>query len=337
MTRHTVLFSLGESPWHATLLARFAAVSTTEVLTPESERLPLRLRAFGRLARAAGRLGALASPGARALVSGLNQRRMLGQWAVAALPSRPRHGVTVVAPSLAAREVFARAHQRGLRTALFLDLPHLLALHVDLDRAMLRFPEDGYLRHFRAPAWAIARQRAELELADEVLVRGDYAASAVTPRLRPQQQLAVIAPAPSGPLLALDRSAGAPLLLAGPAAGRSGFAIAAAAATAVGRPLLARRSAATEPHYLSAAAYPAVRWLDGELPAVAAVLAPALCEAFVHLQAPVGLPIVGSERADGVTVRCASTPEALVEALTETLNEARSEEPSEPPPVEPRR
>lgn len=317
MTRHTVLFSLEESPWHATLLARFAATSTTEVITPAAERLPLRLRALAQAARTAGRVGALASPGARALVSGLSQRRLLGHWAAAALPSRPRTGVTVVAPSLAAREVFARAHERDLRTALFLDLPHLLALHSDLDRAALRFPDDGYLRHFRAPAWAIARQRAELELADEVLVRGDYAAAAVASRLRPQQQLAVIAPAPSGPRLALDRSPQAPLLLAGAAAARSGFPIAAAAAAALGRPLLARRNAATEPRYLSADAYPMVRWLDGEPPAVAAVLAPALCEAFVHLQAPVGLPILGSDRAGGVTARCAPTAEAFASALRE--------------------
>lgn len=312
MTRHSVLFSLSapsspkasdaeDSPWSAALLARFAAVSTTERLFPTAERLPLRLRALGRAARTAGRVAALTSPGARALVSGLGQRRMLGHWAAAALPARPKSGVTVIAPSLAAREVFARAQARGLRTALFLDLPHFLALHGDLDRAALRLPEDDYLRHFRAPSWAIARQRAELELADEVLVRGDYAASVVAPRLRPQQQLAVIAPSPSGPRLSHDRSSEAPLLLAGPAAARAGFPIAAAAAARLGRTLLVRRSAATEARYLASGAFGEVRWLaeGAPLPPVAAVLAPALCESYVHAQAPLELPIVLSDRAAG--------------------------------------
>lgn len=347
MTRHSVLFSLSapsrasqqeESPWSATLLARFAAVSTTERLFPTAERLPLRLRAFGHVARTAGRVAAFASPSARALVSGLGQRRMLGHWAAAALPGRPRSGVTVIAPSLAAREVFARAQARGLRTALFLDLPHFLALHGDLDRAALRLPDDDYLRHFRAPAWAIARQRAELELADEVLVRGDYAASLVAPRLRPQQQLAVIAPAPSGPRLAHDRAAEAPLLLAGPASARGGFPIAAAAAARLGRPLLARRSPATEPRYLGPAVAGApsgfanVRWLaEGEpLPPVAAVLAPALCESYVHLQAPAQLPIIASDRAavahtGGATSRWRVAPEAELERQIASFTEAVAE------------
>lgn len=319
--RHTVVFSVEESPWRAALVRRYTAggAGTVELLASRTPGAPLLLRALSLATRTAGRLGGLSALGSttRPLVSALGQRRMLGHWAAAALPSSPRSGFTVVAPSLAAREVFARAQARGLRTALFLDLPHLLALHADLDRAARGFPDDAYLRHFRAPAWAIARQRAELELADEILVRGEHAAGAVTPRLRSQQQLAHLDAQPAGPHLTLDRSATAPLLLAGPAAARSGFPLAAAAAQALGRPLLCRRTPATEPHYL---AHPAVRWLEeGELPAVAAVLAPALCEAYVHVQAPAGLPIVGSDRAEGVTVRCAPTVEELVAALRVAL------------------
>jgi hypothetical protein len=56
-----------------------------------------------------------------------------------------------------------------------LDVPLLRALHRDLDRAAAVWPERSFLRRFRAPSWAIARQEAERVLADLVLVRGAYA------------------------------------------------------------------------------------------------------------------------------------------------------------------
>jgi hypothetical protein len=84
---------------------------------------------------------------------------------------------TVVACSLAARRTFAAARTINARCVLLLDLPLFRALHRDLDRAAERWPDRRFLRRFRAPSWAIARQEAERVLADLVLVRGGYARS----------------------------------------------------------------------------------------------------------------------------------------------------------------
>lgn len=211
--RHAVVFSLEESPWHAALVRHYQAAGsaggagTVERLSPRTAGAPLLLRALSLATRTAGRLGGLSSLGSstRPLVSALGQRRMLGHWAAAALPASPRSGFTVVAPSLAAREVFARAAARGLPKALFLDVPHLLSLHAALEHpAIDQAPADAAqdaglrdLRDFRAPAWALTRQLAELELADEILVRGEHAAAMVAARLRPQQRLVLLAAAPT--------------------------------------------------------------------------------------------------------------------------------------------
>ena len=276
---------------------------------------------------------------ARELRAGLYERRMLAAWTCDRLQRAPRRTAavagaatrdekiratnsagTIVAASLAAREPFALARARGMRTVLFLDVPHLATLHADLDRAAQRWPADYYLRHFRAPAWAIARQHAEFELADHIIVRGPYAARSIATQTRRRLATIEVLPAPAtGPLIEHSTAPDAPLLLAGPAAGRGGFAIAVEAAAQCGRSLLARSSAATEPQYR---ATPGVTWLTANAPqpsAVAAIVAPAVSEAYVQFQLGAGLSVVGSDKVTGVTHVAELTANSLANVLGLTL------------------
>jgi hypothetical protein len=264
---------------------------------------------------------------ARDLRAGLYERRMLAAWTCDRLQraseasARTKNPTvdaadTIVAASLAAREPFALAKARGMRTMLFLDLPHLATLHADLDRAAQRWPADHYLQHFRAPGWAIARQHAEFELADHIIVRGPYAARSIATQTRRRLATIEILSAPAtGPLIEHSTAPGAPLLLAGPAAGRSGFAIAAEAAAQCGRSLLVRSSAATEPQYRATSN---VQWLASNAPqprAVAAIVAPAVCEAYVQFQHGAGLNVIGSDKVAGVTHVAELTANSLANAL----------------------
>jgi hypothetical protein len=197
---------------------------------------------------------------------------------------------------------------------LFMDLPIFAQLHADLDHAAERWPGDSFLRHFRAPAWAVARQRAELMLADHVIVRGHYAQQTVA-SLRSATSTIEICSATFPPLLvAIDRSKSAPWLLPGPAAARSGFAIAAQAAHIAGRRLLAYRSDASEQRF---ADLPAVDWVSKQqsLPAIAGILAPSLCETYVQYQIPTLIRAIGSDKTEGITTTCALDPAVVAELL----------------------
>lgn len=113
----------------------------------------------------------------RRIEARLALRRALGLIAARQLP---RDATTVIAPSLCARPIFAEAKRRGLRTVLVQDLPCLRRLHHDLDRACAAHPGSKFLKNYRAPASAIVEQEAEWVLADEVRVRGAYAAKIVS-------------------------------------------------------------------------------------------------------------------------------------------------------------
>lgn len=263
----------------------------------------------------------------RALQVGLVERRALAWWTTQRLqrkgvasPAGTHETPTLAACSLAAREPFAWAKARGIHTTLLVDVPHYAALHRDLDAAALRFPDDRYLRHFRAPAWAIARQHAEFELADRIIVRGTYAASTIGVRsARRAEHIEVCSIISTGPFVGRANDRNAPLLLAGPAAARGGFAIAADAAAQLGRRLLAKANAATEPHYRQ---HPAVDWISDEdsgIPSVAAIVAPALCEAFLQVQPAPGLAVIGSEKCTGITRSCLLDAGALAAAVANEL------------------
>lgn len=110
------------------------------------------------------------------------EARLLLRRALALIAARqiPRDATTVIAPSLCARPIFAEAKRRGLRTVLVQDLPCLRRLHHDLDRASSAHPGSKFLKNYRAPASAIVEQESEWVLADEVRVRGAYAAKIVS-------------------------------------------------------------------------------------------------------------------------------------------------------------
>jgi hypothetical protein len=229
-------------------------------------------------------------------------RRLAARLAAAGLPEGVR---TVVAPSLAARELFARARALGARCVLVEDLPLLRALHDDLDRAAALHPAADFLRNHRARAADVARQEAERVLADEVWVRGAWAAGRLQAAGVPGERLRTWpapAPDPAPPPRLPPR--GRVLLLAGNAAARSGALEALALLEA--RPawsLWARGGEGAEPALLR---HPRVRRVGREaqrsLAGVDVVLAPALCETYpeeVERAVRLGLPVLATDRAAG--------------------------------------
>lgn len=224
---------------------------------------------------------------ARSIAADLWLRGRIDRWAAARLTEDLGVGV-VVAPTLAARATFAAAHRLGLRTVLALDLPLLEDLHADLDRAAAAEPASAFLRNFRAEPQHVARQEAELRLADVIVVRGPAAlarlalrglvATTTEPALRPGQRL--------------THDAAGPLLLAGAATARAGMTRAIAIARREGRALAARRGGGTEAHHDD----PIVRWIGrAEGLAVRAVVSTAVCEAYpweVAAAEVAGIPVI---------------------------------------------
>ncbi|HEX4423212.1 MAG TPA: hypothetical protein VH165_35110 [Kofleriaceae bacterium] len=290
------------------------------------------LAAPGWLARAPGAIGRYAErrrgphdvdapallaveAGLRAWAGGRTDRRYRIDFALraaidvwAAREVRRRRPRIVVASSLAARRTFAAARELGAATVLILDVPVLRALHRDLDRAAGAWPERGFLRRFRAPSWAIARQDAERVMADLVIVRGAYAHALcvadgiATSRLAqlPVRLRAVVPPAaPTGRLR-----------LAGLAAARHGIDTALAAARQLGMTLVVRIGEGTEPADL--AQQPGVlveragadRAADsgrtggangaGAPPGVDAIVCPAICESYPDELGMIGVPVIAS-------------------------------------------
>ena len=219
-------------------------------------------------------------------------RMAIDEWAARLVTQR--RPTTVIAPSLAARRTFAAARAIGARTELALDIPLLRVLHDDLDRAAARWPGEHFLRRYRAPSSAIARQEAERVLADTILVRGPYArarclADGIAPSRLEDFPRAVVA--------ASTRAAQPTgrIRLAGVASARGGLPMARAIAAAVGATLVVRIGAATQPSDLANAS--GIICDDGP---VDALLAPAICENYedeLLAAARGGVPIITSPMA----------------------------------------
>jgi hypothetical protein len=218
----------------------------------------------------------------------------------------PRGTCLVVAASGTAVRTFAAARARGIATLLVQDLPLLRRLHDDLDAASRRHPDAAFLHRFRASARDVARQEAELVLADRVVVRGGHAWRALRADGVAEGRLVAGDEVPARGALRGRPSAPAAfarLLLAGLATTRNGTREALAAlADRRDVELLVRAGEGLDPRDLLRrsrvrAASPAeLRALEG----VHAVLAPAWCESYppeVHLAARLGVPIVASARA----------------------------------------
>jgi hypothetical protein len=198
---------------------------------------------------------------------------------------RARKPRVVIASSLAARETFAAAREIGARCVLVMDLPVLRALHRDLDRAAAHWPDRAFLRRFRAPSWAIARQDSECVLADLILVRGPYAKSLL------DGQVALL-PMKIGEVPHVGKRPHGRVRLAGLAAARHGIDTALAATQRLGLTLVVRIGEGSEPANL--ASLPGVAVDDGP---VDAIVCPAICETYAPELRATGIPVIASPMA----------------------------------------
>lgn len=251
-------------------------------------------------------------------------RAAIDRWAAGEVHRRrPR---VVIASSLAARHTFAAARTIGAATVLMLDVPLLRALHRDLDAATARWPARAFLRRYRAPSSAIARQDAERALADLIVVRGAYAHQLCLADGIPAERLARL-PAPAAPPRALSETRTGRIRLAGLAAARHGVDTALAAAGLLGATLVVRIGEGTEPADL--ARLPGVAVDDGP---VDAIVCPAICETYAPELATSALPVVASPMAsvdgDGPDPYDAA-------AVAEALATARARPPAAPPSIAP--
>jgi hypothetical protein len=270
-------------------------------------------------------LRAAAHSQAESLAARFALRRRLGQVMAALLP---RSIETVVAPSLAAREVFGEARRRGARCVLVEDLPNLRRLHADLDEAAARHPDDRFLSNHRASASDVSRQEAERVLANEIWVRSARAIQWLESDGHPRDRLRALgAPIEIAPsIVRTNRSDGERVaLLAGPALTRSGLGEALAAIE--DRPqwrLWVRPTEGTPAELLRG--HPRLERVSAAslqtLEGVDAVIAPALCEChppeLAHA-AQLGIPIIATDRAAGF-LRVQPIPPGDSAALQGTLD-----------------
>ena len=152
------------------------------------------------------------------------------------------------------------------------------------------WPERAFLRRFRAPSSAIARQEAERVLADLILVRGPYAHALCVADGIAEARLARLPPAPVA--LGAPAQRTGRVRLAGLAAARHGLDTARAAARELGATLVVRIGEGTEPADL--ARHPGIATDDGP---VDAILCPAICETYAPELAEIGLPVIASPMA----------------------------------------
>jgi hypothetical protein len=270
--------------------------------------------------------------GLRAWARGHTDRRYHADFALraaidgwAAREVRRRCPRLVIAPSLAARRTFAAARTIGAATALAVDVPLLRALHRDLDRAAAVWPERGFLRRFRAPSWAIARQEAERVMADLVLVRGAYAHALCLADGVPAARLAML-PAPPPRAWPAPPAPTGRIRLAGLAAARHGVDTALAVARALGKTLVVRVGEGTEPPDLARRAGVAI---DDDL--VDAIVCPAICETYPDELRALGIPIIASPMAS----RDGQGPDPYdARAFAEAVAHARPAAPDTAPPAQ---
>lgn len=226
-------------------------------------------------------------PARWALPARLNGRRLAGRLAALWLPEDTTE---VVAPSLAAGHVFARAATLGARTLLLEDLPDLDGLARDLDAAALAHPADPFLRNVRPARALVHRQQGERMVADAIRVQSRYAADRrpgpplfPTPRRPPAGRL------PRGAVRAR---------LAGPALSRAGVMEALALVEAL--PWLTVEARLLPQTPTPFRAHPRVGPISSRRPDL--VIAPSWVEAQppeVREAARDGVPIVGTRRALG--------------------------------------
>ncbi len=236
----------------------------------------------------------------RAFAGARTDRRYQAEFALraaidvwAAREVRARKPATVIAPTLAARRTFAAARAVGARTVLVLDLPLLRTLHRDLDRAAEHWPERAFLRRFRAPSWAIARQEAERVLADQIVVRGSYAHATCVADGIPESRISRL-PAPPPRALPAPAVPTGRVRLAGLAAARHGIDTALAATRELGLTLVVRPGEGTEPADLTRR--PGVATDDDP---VDAIICPAVCETYAPELRVSGTPVLASPAAGG--------------------------------------
>lgn len=209
----------------------------------------------------------------------------------------------IYAASLAAHRTFAAGRTAGATTVLVEDLPDLRQLHADLERAAAAHPDARFLRRHRAGRRWLVRQEVERVLADELVVRSEFARAGRLARgfdparvrlLRDPIEPAVARPMPRCPTL----------LLAGPATARCGLYEAIAVADALADvSVVVRVSEGMEP--VDALAHPRVRAASEaelDLHGIDLVIAPAWCESDlpeVAAAAARGIPVIATDRAAG--------------------------------------
>ncbi len=287
------------------LIADYRQTRAVTVLSPLAApswlaRAPGPLGDFARRRQAKGaRLTPLLAVDAaiRAWARDRTDRRYLGEFALrtaidawAARQILRLQPETVVACSLAARRTFAAAKTIGARCVLVLDLPLFRVLHRDLDRAAEHWPHRTFLRRFRAPSWALARQEAERVLADLVLVRGAYARRICLDDGIPLPRIATL-PTPQLALARPARRTGR-IRLAGLAAARHGVDTALAAARMLGATLVVRTGEGTEPADLARS-----HGVATDDSPVDAIICPAICEAYAPELRATGVPVIASPMA----------------------------------------
>lgn len=303
------------APWTEALLAAIRQVGPTRVFAPWAlpgahALLPARVRRFAERRTLEGVDAVPAwTVGEAALAAwarGRTDRQIRARFAtrrwVGALARRwlPPDTRMVVAPALAARELFSQAPHAV--HVLLEDLPSIRELHLALDRAAADHPEQAFLRRFRAPARTVARQEAERVLAEVLVVRNRDAWA----RAEARGQVALAFPrgaafgAPPAPGPRGDR-----VLLAGLAAARSGSVAARALLEALPTlTLLVRGGEGADPALLQhPRAREATRSEREQLEGVALVIAPALCETGareIEQAARAGIPVVATSQAAGL-------------------------------------
>ena len=223
----------------------------------------------------------------------------------------PAGTAEVLAPSLAALEVFAAARRQGATCTLLADLPDLARLHLGLDDAAARWPGCDFLHNHRASPAVVARQAAEWRNADQVWVRSRFAAA----QLRALRF-------PTGPARVI-RAYGGPwtVRLAGLATARNGAAEALAALERLpGVRLAARLGDGAWPDALRG--HPRVVPADRPCHLLGAPSWVETGDAEVEAAARAGVPVVATERGAGWTtatiVPCGDV-EALVQATRHAL------------------
>jgi glycosyltransferase involved in cell wall biosynthesis len=147
-------------------------------------------------------------------------RDLGGRWA--AKQACLTRADTVIAPSCAARALFAAAPQA--KKILLLDMPGLRALHDDLDLAAAHNARSVYLNRYRAPDWVLVNQEVEWQLADEIHVRGRFVQDLLIARGIPEDKIQFVPQRIEQPVARKEGRAGSQVrvLLAGLASARHG-------------------------------------------------------------------------------------------------------------------